>query len=771
MSANQSFCRQGILYSVFLLCLVTLPSSWAAADGGFVPIFHPTLEIFRAAGPIAIDGDLSDDGWLGAAKAGNFAEHNPGDQTRPEVDTEVLITYDDDNLYVAWLCYDDPGEVRASFCERDNIFQDDYVILLLDPFGDATLAYEISANPYGIPGDLLFSSANGEDISYDMIYKSSGRITEFGWVVEMEIPFSSMRFPNKDEQVWKVDFWRNRPRESRYQYSWAAYNRDEDCWPCQWGSVTGVAGVKPGAGLELLPALIGSQSGSIRSNGSFSDEFKNEDFKGDVALGIAYDISSELTSEATINPDFSQVESDVAQIDVNTTFALFYPERRPFFQEGSDLFNTYFNAVYTRSINDPIAAGKMTWRKGSNSVAFLSARDDHSVITLPFEENSQFVLNGTSYSNILRAKHDLGEQSHLGLIATDRRFESGGSGSLVGIDGRIRLSASNSFQFQYVASHTEEVDDPSLSNGFNDDTFDNGKYTAGLNGETFWGQAIYAALSRSTANYWFGTEYWDRSPTFRADNGFETSNSWRLGSAWMGGILRFDENKYIENINGSMNLARKYNYDDVLKDEWINLEHQIRFRSAQGSIHTRYMYSNELFRGIQFDNIWLVHNCFSLQPWGSLQFGGYYDYGHRIARGPRVMGKETVTGIWADIKPIDRLMISSSLNHIFSNDLDTDEELFSQTVLRSRWSLQITRELSARLVLQYNDRYWDYVNNRFYDGWDIDPLITYQINPFSIIYIGSTHDYRDLTQRWHGHDGWTHTDRQFFMKVQYLIQL
>lgn len=762
--------QQGIL-CLLILCLLIIPSAWAQADNGsYVPIYRPSLEIFRATGAIAIDGDLNDPGWNGAAKAGNFAEHNPGDQTKPEVDTEVLITYDDDNLYVAWLCYDDPGEVRASFCERDNIFQDDYVILLLDPFGDATHAYEISANPYGIPGDLLFSSANGEDISYDMIYKSSGRITEFGWVVEMGIPFSSMRFPNEEEQVWRVDFWRNRPRESRYQYSWAAYNRDEDCWPCQWGSVTGFVGVKPGAGLELLPAVIGSQSGSLVSNGRFNEEFKNEDMTGDLALGIAYDISSELTAEATINPDFSQVESDVAQIDVNTTFALFYPERRPFFQEGSDLFNTYFNAVYTRSINDPIAAGKVTWRKGSNSMAFLSAVDEHTVITLPFEEQSRFVLNGTSYSNILRARHDLGDQSHLGLIATDRRFESGGSGSLFGIDGRIRLSQSNSMLFQFVTTYTEEVDNPELTGGFNDMMFDDGKHTAGFNGEKFWGQAIFASLTRSTANYWFGTEYWDRSPTFRADNGFETSNSWRLGSAWMGGIIRFDENKIIENINGNMNLARKYNYENVQKDEWINLEHQIRFRAAQGSIHTRYMYSNELFREVQFDDIWLVHNCFNLQPWGSLQFGGYYDYGHRIARGFLVMGKETVTGLWADIKPIDRLMISSSIDHIFSDDLDTDEELFSQSLFRSRLSLQISRELSARLVLQYNDRYWDADGNVF-DGWDIDPLITYRINPFSIIYIGSTHDYRDLTQSLHGYDGWTRTDRQFFMKIQYLIQL
>jgi hypothetical protein len=770
MSERLAHTRLGIL-SLLFLCLFIIPNTQAGGDNGtFVPVYHPSLQIFRATGAIQIDGDLNDPGWLEAAKAGNLAEITPGDQTQPAVNTEVLITYDDEKLYVAWLCYDDPNEVRASFCERDNIFQDDWVMLLLDPFGEATLAYEITANPYGIPGDLLLSSANGEDISYDMIYESSGRITDFGWVVEMGIPFSSIRFPNEEDQEWKVNFLRCRPRESRYQYSWAALDRDEDCWPCQWGSVSGLNGIKPGAGLELLPAIIANQSGTLRGDENFLDEINNKNIDGDFALGIAYDISSELTAEATINPDFSQVESDAAQIDVNTTFALFYPERRPFFQEGSDLFNTYFNAVYTRSINDPIAAGKMTWRKGKNSVAFLSARDDMTVITVPFEERSRFVFNGKSYSNILRARRDLGEQSHLGLIATDRRYDDKGSGSLFGVDGRIRLSQSNSFQFQVLSSYTEEIDNPELTDWFNDETFDNGKFTSGFDGESFWGHGIFASLNRNAANYWFGTEYWDRSPTFRADNGFEPSNSWRMGSAWMGGIIRFDEDKILENINGNLNGGRKYNYEGVFKDEWINFEHQFRFRAAQTSIHNRYMYSNELYRDIKFKDIWLAHTCMSIQPWGSLQFGGHYDYGHRIARGPLVMGKETIYGMWADIKPIDRLMISPSFTRIFSDDLDTDEELFSQSIFRSRLSLQISRELSARLVLQYNDRYRD-PSGRFHDGWDVDPLITYRINPFSIIYIGSTHDYRDLTQAWHGHDGWTHTDRQFFMKVQYLVQL
>jgi hypothetical protein len=747
----------GLCAALVPLCC---PASPAEAAEEWKPVYHPKATITRAAGEIRIDAVLDDPGWQGATRIGGFAEHNPGDQTKPEVDTEVLIAYDDINLYVAWICYDDPAEVRASFCERDNIFSDDYVILTIDPYGEASFAYEISANPYGIPGDLLYSAAYGEDITYDMIYESHGRITEDGWIVEMAIPFRGLRFPKRDVQSWRMDFWRNRPRESRFQYSWAAYDRDESCWPCQWGTVEGIEGVEPGAGLELLPAVVAYQSGALDDD----NHFENGKVKVEPSLGITYNISSELTAEATINPDFSQVESDVAQLDVNSTFALFYPEKRPFFQEGSDLFNTYFNAVYTRQINDPLGAAKMTYRNGSNSLAYLGAYDEHSIIIMPFEEESRFVENGKSWSNIVRFRHDLGEQSHLGFIGTDRRFDGGGSGSLAGIDGHIRLSESNAVRFQAMATHTEEVDNLALvpDSAFNASTFDEGRYTRGLDGEAFWGHALRFQAGRSTADYEIDIDYQELSPTFRADNGFQPSNNYRQIMADLERIVRFEEHPVLESIYGEVSLVRKWNFDGDQKDEWINANVQLQLRAAQTNFHGQYLASNELFHDIYFGGIWQAHVCGQTQPWGQLRFGGNYNYGHRIARHELVMGAETSWGAWADVKPIDRLLISGSYSHIHSDGLDSGERLFSQSVFRSTVNLQFSRRLSLRLITQYNDRW---------DTWDVDPLITYRVNSLSVFYIGSTHDYRDLTLAEDGIDGWTLTERQFFLKFQYLFQL
>jgi hypothetical protein len=751
--------------SILTLCLALAAGAWIAADAvaqaeAFTPVYRPELKISRAAGPIKIDGDLGDAGWRGAAKADNFAEHTPGNQTKPAVDTEALITYDEDCLYVAFLCHDKSGEVRASFCERDKVFSDDLVFLCVDTYGEATHAYEIAVNPYGIPGDLLFSPTTGEDATYDMIYKSAGRITDDGWVAEIAVPFASLRFPDKAEQTWRVDFWRNRPRESNYQYSWAALDRNEDCWPCQWGTITGITGIKPSQGIELLPAAVAHESGSLGDDG----KLRNSQVKGDVGLGITYDINSELSAEAAINPDFSQVEADAAQIDVNSTFALFYPEKRPFFQEGNDLFNTYFNAVYTRSINDPIGAGKLTWRNGSNSMALLSAVDEHSVIILPFEESSEFVENGKSYSNILRVRHDLGKQSHVGLLATTRIFDGGGMGSLASVDGQIRLSKSNSFRLQVLASHTKEVDNLALvpDSAFNASRFDEDKHTAGLDGESYGGHALAAGVSRNTGNYGLALHYNELSPTFRADNGFEPQNNQRTASIDVSGTLRFEKSKILENIQGQVEVARKWNFDNARKDEWISPNLQVQFRAAQTGMHASYMASNELFRGKQFNGIWSVHNCLNTQPWDALSFNGNINYGHRIARRALVLGKQIDYGVSATLKPIDRLRISASYSYSRSDDMNTGERLFAQSILWSRMSLQVSRELSIRLVSQYNDRG---------KTWEFDPLGTYRVNSLTMFYIGSTHNYRDFDATADGREGWNLTDRQFFLKLQYLFQV
>jgi len=762
---NKHYCqflKTIVMLLIISLYIIPIPIK---ADDSFIPVYHPTLEVSRLSGTIKIDGDLGDSGWQSAAKADNFAEHSPGDQTQPPVNTEALITYDDNNLYVAFVCYDDPTTVRASFAERDRgIWQDDNICLLLDTYGNAAWAYELNVNPYGIQGDHLWSQYGGEDIGYDLIWESAGKITDKGWQIEMAVPFSSLRFPNKPEQVWKIDFWRNHPREIRRQYSWAAYDRDETCWPCKWGTVTGIENIKPGKGLEIMPTVIGFQSGELDED----NNFKNDDPDGDISLGAKYSITSDIVAEATYNPDFSQIEADASQIDVNTKFALFYDERRPFFQEGSDLYRTIFNTVYTRSINDPQFAGKVTARTNRTSIAYMIARDENTPIILPFEESSTYLQAGKSVSNILRARRSFGDDSHVGVLVTDRRLDGGGSGTLLSLDTKIKLSRRYQYELQFIRTHTEEPDDTMLTydeddTTFNSTVFDSKGHTAGFNSESFWGHALYTGIMRETANSFVELGYLERAPTFRADNGFQPQNNQRRPTLYAQYVFRFDDG-LIDRINPSISLGQIYNFDKVKKDEYMNLDLSTNFRAAQTQIHNQYMKSAERLAGIKFGNIWNFHTCFSSIPTKQISCGGSFNYGHQIARGedPPVMGKQTKYSAWIDLKPINRIYLENSIVFEKNDNLETDENIYKGYILYSRLNYQILRELSLRLIVEYDN---------FDEAWSADPLLTYRLNPFSIFYIGSTSDIKGFVNEDDVIEDWKLSSRQFFMKLQYLFQM
>ena len=495
--------------------------------------------------------------------------------------------------------------------------------------------------------------------------------------------------------------------------------------------------------MELLPSLVGSQSGYLSDPDNPESKFKNENPGGEVSLGAHYAFTPSLGAEITFNPDFGQVESDADQIDVNTTFALFFPERRPFFQEGSDLYHTWFDPVYTRSINNPIAAAKLTGRLNRTSIGFISALDKNTPIILPFEESSE-VLNTDkkSVSNILRVKRTFGKDSYIGGLITDRRFEDNGSGTLFGGDGILRLHKNYHIEFQSLFSHSEEPKDSSLTENINDQQFDD-KYTAKFNGESFSGNALYASLEHDTKFWDFDFDYWQASPTFRADNGFVTQNNYRKTAFWTSfGI--FPNSKIFEEIHPSVNFAKIWNYDGIHKEIWIRPELFLGFK-GQTQVSLAYLSSAERFQNNLFSGIrqWELSTESNFNEF--VQGGFYISYGTSIAR-----------ELWSTIKPLTRLLISPSFLYSYLEHPDNDRTLFSGFIFRNRFDYQFTRELFLRLIIQYN---------RFNDQLVIEPLLTYKINPFSIFYIGSTMDYKKFE------NDFSHTSRQFFLKLQYLFRI
>jgi len=741
----------------FLVIGMLLFSSMAWAS--FTPQYKPTLEIAPTIEKIDIDGDFSDQGWTKASLAGNFVERSPGDMVEPDVRTEVMVTYDDENLYVGFVCYDDPSTIRATMCQRDQFHSDDAVCLLVDTYGNAAWAYELFVNPYGVQKDALWSSVGGEDNGFDVIWKAAAQVTDSGYQVEIALPFASIRFPNKDVQTWKMDFWRNRPRESYTTYSWAAYDRDEQCWPCQWGEVSGIEGVKPGKGIEILPAWVGNQSGSLTTDSEGNREFDQQDVLGEMSLGAKYAVTSDITLEAAVNPDFSQIEADAAQVDVNTTIALFYPERRPFFQEGRDVFRTLFNSFYTRTVNDPDFAVKMVGRMNGTNIGYLLAQDANSPYMIPLEEQSVVVNSGKSVVNALRVSKDLGSSSKLGVILTDRRFEHDGSGTIAAIDGDIRLSQNYSIDGQFVFSHTREPGDSALSEGL-EGTFNDGAQTVALDGESYYGDAVIMRFRRSARHFNFTVNYDHTSPDYRTQTGFDPWNDYRHLNTW--GRYNFWYSKGIlERLSPTYWVAGKWNYhgDELTRQANVGLDANFRF--AQSYLSANYGVSREVWSGVVFDDLWGAHVNFGSRFSGTLGYNVSIGVEKGIARWLLRPGVERNFSASMNIKPIDRIIIEPSFTWVYSTDDETDERLYKGYITRTRVRFQASRQLSLRLVGQYND---------FSQTVDIDPLVTYRLNPFSVFYVGSSVDYGDTEFRNGNPADWRVTSRQFFMKLQYLFR-
>jgi hypothetical protein len=736
-------------------------------EGDFRPLIRPTLDVTRAAGAIRVDGVLDDPGWKGASRVTRFSENFPDEMGEPPVDSEAWITYDQENLYLALVAYDDPSTIRASLTDRDHIWQDDYFGILLDTYGDASWAVFLFANPLGVQGDSRFASTAGEDDSYDLLYYSEGRITDDGYVVEIRVPFASLRFPDRQEQEWRATFWRTRPRASRAQYTWAAISRDDPCFLCQFGTLNGISGVKPGGALELLPTVVASQSAAIADPDDPRSGLDNEGLDGEPSLGMRYSFPQGLTADLALNPDFSQIESDAAQIDVNSTFALFYPERRPLFQEGSDVFSTWIDQVYTRTINDPSVVGKAIGRVGRSTLGYIGGVDRTSPILIPLEERSFVGATDQSVSNIVRGQQTFGNDSYAGFLATDRRFtDHGGSNTSLGVDGKLRFLDNYQIEAQLVGSHSAEPNDSTLTSGVNDLTFDAGRHTVAFDGESFWGSAVYASLERDARTWNFDFDYWHYSPTFRVDNGFETRNDTRRVSVSQG-LSFYPASTWIDQVSPGIYGQMAWNFEGQKKDDYLQiwLDGQLK---GQTFVQPSIEFEHERFRDTEFHGLVNARLNVSSNFSDPVRLGLYLARGDRIARTLDVPARGTGTDaeFWGTLKLWRRLVIEPSLQYSNLYVDDGATEVFDGFVLRTRASFHFTRELFARVIVQWDD---------FSGRLAVEPLVTYRVNPFTVLYVGATSSYADYGRRddldLPSRAGLTQTSRQFFLKVQYLLRI
>lgn len=425
--------------------------------------------------PPVIDGQLDDEVWTQAAVLKDFYQTQPGDNIAPSLQTEVLMGFDGKFLYVAFRAHDEPGQVRATVAKRDEIFVDDNVGMYLDTFDDKRKAYKLYFNPVGVQADAIYTEGGGDDFSVDIVMESKGIVGKDGYTVEVAIPFKSLRYKAGKDRLWGVHLFRNIQRFNGEETSWMPLSRDRSGLLNQAGHISGLEGLTKERTLEIIPSLTVSETGKrvptispaqfdVNPNLLDPGRLLNKAIKPEAGATAKLALASNIVLTVAVNPDFAQVEADETVITANQRFPIFFAEKRPFFLEGIENFQTELSgqvtALHTRAIIDPDVAIKLTGKYGKNSFGALYASDNGPGNFSDEERDNpailsiiQRFLDKNARIGILRLKRDVGKESSIGLIATSYNFVDRHN-QLGGIDGRFRLDPQTVLSFQLFGTNT-----------------------------------------------------------------------------------------------------------------------------------------------------------------------------------------------------------------------------------------------------------------------------------------------------------------------------
>ncbi len=723
-------------------------------------------KVSPATSEIRIDGLLDEQAWRDALAVTLDYEWFPGDGIEPPVGTEVLITHDARNLYVAFRCQDpEPSKIRAHLMDRDQVttfVQDDHVIFMVDTFNDERRGFQFRVNPLGVQADAIFSEIEGvEDFSWDIIWKSQGRIDADGYVVEAAVPFSQIRFPSGGApQVWGFDLGRSYPRNVRHRIASNYRDRNVNCVLCQVDKVSGFQGMKPGINIELDPTLTVSRKDEIDTFPDGSLQRGDEDYEPGITA--RWSVTADMTLNAALNPDFSQVEADVAQLEANQRFALFFPEKRPFFLEGIDIFTTPVNALYTRTISRPDWGLKLTGKQGRNVYGVFAAEDDAPPpVIVPFNQLSGLFLPEERITTTVgRYRRDVGGRSTIGLLYAGREgSESDYHNRVGGVDGFFRLGDRNTLRFQYLCSDTR---------------YPEGSVAPELNqivGESFDDDVLYLHYAFQGRKYASTAEYSDRGERFRADAGFLPRTNVRHANVDFMRQFWGEPDDWYSRIDAGGWGYRAEMQDGTHSDSSYGL-----FGALSGPMQSIVQVSLERYDvlsslqelGIDdpaptmFEGLHKLELSAEFQPSGAWRLWTYFGAGE---------GVDFMNGRRADelsVRPGFEVKAGRHLNlkldHSFTRLKDGGEELLEEELSELRLVYQFSLRMFARAILQrrLTVRPPDPEEENFFTQL----LFSYKLNPQTVIFAG----YQDVQQDAYlgaYADDLVRTDRFFFLKLGY----
>ena len=721
----------GVRIGLCWVCAIiaAVPASLLAAG----PPNFGKIAIPRVSSPPPIEAFLDmkpSPAWQGKlAEVKGLIQRIPHDGEPSSQKTEVYLGYDAKNLYAIFICFDtEPQKIRARLSRREDIIDDDSVEIMLDTFNDHRRAYAFLSNPLGVQADALWTEGQDFDISFDTVWDSQGKITDRGFVVWISIPFRSLRFPSSDPQTWGILLNRGIPRNNEDTF-WPQYSSRIAGRLNQEGQATGLEGISPGRNLQFIPHGIFRSFRELDLRDPFNPTYTQRAAYGQVGLDGKAVLKDKFVLDATINPDFSQVESDEPQVTVNQRFEVFFPEKRPFFLENSNYFNTPISLLFTRRIVDPKWGVRLTGKDGPWAVGMLVADDSAPGQVVPLNDPQ---AGKKAFFAVGRVSRDIGKQSTLGLMYTDRELDRYFN-RVGGIDGRFTLNSHWTATFQGVVSSTFNV----VDSFFNTD----GAYQAG--------NAVEATVQRQGLKFNYFADYSDRSNDFRTLTGFDPQPD--IHSL-------FQRVQYTFRPQGRKLISWAPEFDNY--ETWDHegnhlmsgytpaLKLEFPGQTFIGALYSKEM---ELLRPKDFSVLtssqrYVRHTTvltFDTSFYRPVSLHVDYRFGSRVNYDPPgseipFLAGRSSTLTTLTVRPNRSLRVDNTYILFRLHNRFGPVGAFNNHIIRSKWNYQFTRQWSFRFIGQYGT----VLANPFFTSlqttknFNADFLVTYLVHPSTAIYVG-----------------------------------
>lgn len=748
--------------ALLALALCSLASLASAADSSLsvsIPQINqePTLADFAGMSPAtALARQMT--------KIEGFVQREPIDGAAATQRTEVYVGYDQSKLYAVFLAFDsNPELIRANLASRENIGGDDSVEITIDTFNDQRTAYTFRVTPLGMQWDARwtegFSNRAGFDTTWEAVWDSEGEVTDQGYMVSIAVPLRGLRFPADSEQLWRVQVGRQIPRLSEESF-WPPYSISVDGRLNQTAMLTGIRNVSPGSNTQITPFVFARNVDALDNRALGGPKFKTES-EYDVGVDAKFVINDSWVLDLTLNPDFSQVESDEPQVTVNERFEVQYPERRPFFVENADFFATDSILLFTRRIIDPEAGLRFTGRSGPWGVGTMLMNDEAPGLN----RNAGDPLNGEKATiGVLRVFRDISGQDRVGFTLTDRELADGYN--LVGsVDGKFRFNQNWVTNIEYITTETEPT----------------------LGGRTISGDQRNIRLDRVGRTFNTHFHFVDTDADYRAQLGFQNRffKSDISGIHWRNSLNYYPENSALTSWSPALMSVYQDDKDGV--KVYSELSPSVTWNFPTSRINIGAQEVTEVLRPKDFAGLPRAtaydYGNFSASYRNSVLSSLTIDVGYRQGDALNLVPRAGFLPYVADTnrtdisvlyRPIERLRIDNSY---VRTELDGGK-VFTNDIFRSSWNYQFTREMSLRFIAQYeNTDAGQFTRLKDDKNMNFDILLRYVLNPWSALYFGyntnqsnfdiiETEGVREVVTT----DDLKRDGSQFFVKFSYMFQ-